>query len=100
MGDCGLSDGSSAGNWRLPNVNELLSLIDRAYFEPALSDAAGTARWADGDAFSGVHDSDYWSSTTYEPSCSNAWQVNLFNGTCDHIIKTEDNYVWPVRGGR
>ena len=27
-GSCGLSDGSIAGQWRLPNVNELHSLVD------------------------------------------------------------------------
>src|SRR5262249_6826608 len=29
-GQCGLTDGSSAGQWRMPNRNELLSLSDRA----------------------------------------------------------------------
>ena len=44
-GDCGLSDGSSAGDWRLPNRNEVLSLINIAYYNPALSNAAGTKPW-------------------------------------------------------
>ena len=35
-GSCGLSDGSMAGDWRLPNVNELRSLIDWGNFSPAL----------------------------------------------------------------
>ena len=47
-GDCGLSDGSSAGDWRLPNRNEVLSLINIAYFNPALSNAAGTKPWIEG----------------------------------------------------
>ena len=38
--DCGLSDGSKAGDWRLPNVKELQSLIDFGAFDPALP--AGT----------------------------------------------------------
>ena len=28
LSNCGLSDGSQAGDWRLPNVKEILSLID------------------------------------------------------------------------
>jgi hypothetical protein len=40
-GSCGLSDGSKAGDWRLPNVKELESLIDFAFAGPALSYAAG-----------------------------------------------------------
>jgi Protein of unknown function (DUF1566) len=35
-GTCGLTDGSVAGDWRLPNVKELLSLIDYGHFDPAL----------------------------------------------------------------
>jgi len=35
-GDCGLSDGSVAGDWRLPNVRELSSLIDFSEVDPGL----------------------------------------------------------------
>jgi hypothetical protein len=35
-GYCGLSDGSSAGDWRLPNVRELHSLVDFGRVSPAL----------------------------------------------------------------
>ena len=34
-GSAGLTDGSVAGDWRLPNVKELQSLIDFAYDNPA-----------------------------------------------------------------
>ncbi|MCD4748680.1 MAG: DUF1566 domain-containing protein [Thermoanaerobaculales bacterium] len=36
-GTCGLGDGSVAGDWRLPSINELRSLIDYEYFSPPLS---------------------------------------------------------------
>src|SRR5215813_7708651 len=63
-GQCGLTDGSVAGDWRLPNVKELQSLIDFGFFAPALSNAAGTAKYTATDcAFSGVQSSLYWSST-------------------------------------
>jgi hypothetical protein len=63
-GQCGLSDGSVAGDWRLPNVKELQSLIDFGFSNPALSNAAGTAKWTEGNTFSGVLSTPYWSSTT------------------------------------
>jgi hypothetical protein len=53
-GSCGLTDGSVAGDWRLPNVKGLQSLIHFGFFKPALSNAAGTAKWTEGDAFSRV----------------------------------------------
>jgi len=67
-GDCGLSDGSSAGDWRLPNLNELRSLIDPTESNPALSA---------GHPFSDVQSSTllYWSSTTHSDVFSSlAWE--------------------------
>src|SRR5262245_4364823 len=48
-GECGLTDGSIAGDWRLPNIKELFSLVDYEFHQPALSNAAGTgqATWSD-----------------------------------------------------
>jgi len=98
IGSCGLSDGSIVGDWRLPNVKELFSLIDWAYYDPALSDAAGTGQWTEGDAFSAVVPDDYWSSTTSAGDMSSAWNVSLYRGYCGLNIKASDLYVWPVRG--
>jgi len=36
-GQCSLTDGSTVGQWRLPNVKELQSLINFGFFNPALS---------------------------------------------------------------
>ncbi|MCK4388645.1 MAG: DUF1566 domain-containing protein [Desulfobacterales bacterium] len=99
-GQCGLTDGSSLGDWRLPNVKELSSLIDWAYYNPALSNADGTAKWTSGDAFAGVQSRYYWSSTTYANSTVLAWHVYLFNGYVRNVHKDYDYYVWPVRGGQ
>ncbi len=35
-GQCMLSDGSAPGDWRLPNVNEQLSLMDYSHYGPSL----------------------------------------------------------------
>ena len=99
-GACGLTDGSVAGDWRLPNRKELFSLIDDAYFNPALSNAAGTGQWTEGSAFSGVQSSYYWSSSTYVGYPANAWLVYLDGGYVGAVSKTGAYYVWPVRGGQ
>lgn len=99
-GSAGLTDGSKAGDWRLPNVKELQSLIDFAYYNPALSSALGKSQWTNGDAFIGVQSSSHWSSTTYSFYPTGAWVVNLLDGIVSGDDKTNANYVWPVRAGQ
>jgi hypothetical protein len=100
-GLCGLSDGSAAGDWRLPNRNELNSLIDAAYYNPALSNTAGTDHWSAGDPFTDVQlDTYYWSSTTFPANTATAWQVRLNDGYAVCGDKNISRYIWPVRGGR
>ena len=96
-GSAGLSDGSKAGDWRLPNRNELLSLIDVAYYAPALSSASGKSQWASGDAFDDVQSNYYWSSSTNSHDSTYAWYVHLAGGHVYVEVKTASYYVWPVR---
>ena len=104
-GKCGLADGSTAGQWRLPNVQELQSLIDFAYSNPALSNTPGTGQWTPGNPFTGVQSSAYWSGTTYLGNTLSAWTVDLDpGGLSDGIrrlpFKADAYYVWPVRDGQ
>ncbi len=100
-GTCGLSDSSGAGDWRLPSVNELQSLIDYEYFFPALSNAEGTGQWTEGDVFESVLSGMlYWSSTTFSTSWSTARTVVLASGIVSTKGKDNLYYVWPVRGGQ
>lgn len=100
-GSCGLDDGSLAGEWRLPSVKELASLIDFEYFDVALSNAAGTGQWTEGDPFSGVQSDVYWSSSNYAAQPSKGWYVDLFDGWVINYDKAAPLLlVWPVRGPR
>jgi hypothetical protein len=104
--DCGdtSNKGSHQTNWRLPNIRELHSLIDYAYFSPALSNGAGDAKWTEDDVFSNVQLSSYWSSSTatldITTQAGTAWFVS-FNYGGIFIGGKENRYsVWPVRGGQ
>ena len=99
-GECGLTDGSSKGDWRLPTKEEWEVLFDKNYYGPTLSNAAGTGQWSEGDAFNNVQSRFYWSSTTYEAYTDGAWRVHMSNGYVDGYPTTFYYYVWPVRGGK
>ena len=88
-GLCGLTDGSVAGDWRLPNQKEMLSLIDYGQYDPALTP---------GHPFTGVQDGDYWSSSTRVNHPTDAWSVVLIGGNI-YLPRSKKNkfQVWPVR---
>ncbi|RKZ74662.1 MAG: hypothetical protein DRR19_29945 [Candidatus Parabeggiatoa sp. nov. 1] len=100
-GTCGLTDNSNAGDWRLPTIQELQSLVHYGYHRPAMSNAAGTEKWNTGtagdDAFSGVQPNYYWSSTAYASGPTSAWYGSLDGGGVNILDKTSTYYVWPVR---
>ena len=89
-GQCGLTDGSNAGDWRLPNIKEMASLIDYDYSGPAMHQSY---------FFNNVQSDNYWSSTTNPFYTDVAWFVYMFYGSVNGGVKTESLYVWPVRGG-
>jgi len=99
-GDCGLTDSSSAGEWRLPNVKELQSLIHYEYDTPAVPNTAGTGQLTPDDPFTEVQSDYYWSSTTYSASTSSSWSVRMSDGRINGGNKSGTCYVWPVRGGQ
>jgi len=99
-GQYGLRDGSKKGDWRLPTKNEWVAMMDNKYKDPALSNAAETGQWKEGDAFTGVYNRSYWSSTTYRIYKHNmAWHAYIDYGEVNYNGQTTTRYVWAVRGG-
>lgn len=90
---CGLTDGSQVGDWRLPNARELESLVDYGNTQPALPT---------GHLFlnaSGSFPSWYWTSTTLDIFSQHAWFVGFFVGGVSARDKMDELLVLPVRGG-
>jgi hypothetical protein len=76
----------------MPNVKEMLSLMDYGYYNPALTP---------GHPFLNVpgYPAVYWSSTTLAVKDLDCFHVGVVNGTVNHVSKYGSKYVWPVRGG-
>ncbi len=96
---CGLTDSSSAGDWRLPNVEELQSLIHYGFYRPALPNTVGTGKWIEDDPFTGVVSSYYWSSSTGADDPPYKWFVSFNYGQVNGDTKDNSNCVWCVRDG-
>ena len=92
-----LTDHSKAGDWRLPAKNELKKLVDKRYDNPVISNATGTDKWTEGDAFKNVISSYVWTSTTNANHTSGAWYINLKYGYFNANVKTLKNCIWAVR---
>jgi len=98
--DCGLTDGSGPGDWRLPNLRELQSLVNFGYFNPALANTAGDGQWNEGDPFTDVASGNYATSSTYLDSPCWNFYVNFETGYGEaNMSKTTPQHVWPVRDG-
>ncbi len=96
-GQCGLSDGSVAGSWRLPNLIELESLVDISASGPALTP---------GNPFANVSSGIYWTSTAYyggEGGSIYAWVIRFSDGEyvndeVNNVMASSQNSVWAVKG--
>lgn len=106
-GACGLTDGSAVGDWRMPNIAELESLVDLSRNSPAISV---------GHPFNNVQPNIYWASNSDVSSTSYAWGLDMITGFvrggqevqepscqgCSSILGNKLNsvFVLPVRGGQ
>ncbi|MEN1728160.1 MAG: DUF1566 domain-containing protein [Pseudomonadota bacterium] len=82
---------SQAGrdDWRLPNRNELASIIEGRCFSPAL----------DSDAFPNATLTAYWSSTPVSGGGEQVWVVELLDGGVIPLATDTLQSVRLVRGG-
>jgi hypothetical protein len=107
-GDCGLTDGSSPGDWRLPTSDEWIETMSRAAAlrcsqdsnDPELTNEKGTGCFPHNGQFAGVaRPGYYWSSNSSETFPFEAWFTLLHDGSIESSDKTFTLRVWPVRGG-
>ena len=77
-------------DWRLPNVQELYTIVDLSVANPAV----------DPQFFPNTHSAYYYSSTTYINMLSNVWMVSFDTGAVNNLGKySADRNVRAVRGG-
>ena len=90
-------------DWRLPNLNELESLVHAG--------KSDTAAWLNDQGFVSVDSTPYyWTSTTYagsgDPACGGsvcAWYVNMPDGYLGFAVKEDTGFTgfaWAVRSGQ
>jgi hypothetical protein len=104
-GQCGLTDGSSAGDWRLPTEAELTAIMDAScvdFGHPALIGKSGTGCYATDPWTSPfVAIGSLWTSTSLPDSTSTvAASVNLLDNGHVPIFKSGGSYFWLVRAGQ
>ena len=70
--------------WRLPTIEELISIVDYNTHSPACK-------------IDSCRSSFYWSGSPYTPNSLNAWIVDFYNGYVDGYGKDNHYYVRCVR---
>jgi len=73
-------------DWRLPTIEELLTLVDFGKYNPATDFPETPSKW-------------FWSSSLYAPYSDAAWGVYFGSGYMSYVNKSKDHYVRCVRKG-
>ncbi len=96
-GMCGLTDNSTSGDWRLPSVKEMVSIVNFGVTQPAI---------AAGHPFLTVENYFHWSSSSsLENLATRAWGVQIAGGNLERRLKSNDahpvngspHFAWPVK---
>jgi hypothetical protein len=89
-GKCGLRDHSRAGDWRLPNIIELRSLIDFGTIRPSIPE---------NNHFDNFEPTVYWSSSTVPAFPALGWFATFGVGPHVFDLKVNTFRALPVKGG-
>jgi hypothetical protein len=73
-------------DWRLPSIDELMSISDKTRYKPAIK-----------KIFKNNRNDWYWTSTKFSGDLSSAWIVGFKNGYDSSHDLVEKNYVRCVR---
>ena len=76
-------------DWRLPSIDELLSITDDTRYKPAIR-----------SGFENVVSDDYWSSSSNVDYSGVAWHVYFRDGRADTDAKCNNDYVRCVRDSK
>jgi hypothetical protein len=103
-GQCGLSDRSWAGAWRIPSKEEMMELCGLCGVFCYLGNAGECGPWSEGDAFNSVQNDGtdaYWTSSIHASGNQNLFRLfpmctDVFNAPPDYPVYYTF-YAWPVR---
>ena len=97
-GQCGLTDGQTYGDWRVPTKTEWEDFVCQQYFEQALCDTVGTGQITEYNPFYNLgHTSiNYYQTGTKDPY-DYPYTMHVPTGHISLGHSTEEYYVWPVR---
>jgi len=74
------------GGWRLPNINELRSIVERRHWDPAVN----------ATVFPNTSGLSFWSASPYAPYAGRAWSVVFYYGN-DYAYVLGDSSAYAVR---
>ncbi len=77
---------AGASDWRVPNINELYTLVDFNKSSPAIN-----------PKFINTKNDKYWASTTSKYNFNSSWYVQFTNGTSAYQLKTSNTLTRCVR---